>query len=469
MSIELNGFFLPGFRGRTEPRMIGGCRIHMPVLQADDVRLAVDWLLEAAERTLPGYSTDDLAEIFARTAEQWGQPSEQRRRIALAISGLTGLSPAVVEKSIDVEQSNCRRQDLLAALDRDLGDHRCLDQFVSDERLGGLTRAFGPKLTGAVLTSNVPGLSYLSIVRALMVKSPLAAKLSRFEPIFGPAWLQTLAEVEPPLAECVALFCWPGQQPELEGAMLNQAERLMVYGGPETTAHYREAFGPRLRIIEHGHKLGLGLIGREALNDEASAAWLAERVALDTVMFDQRACVSPQMLFIERGSAVSSKRFASMLSQAMSDLAAELPFGSLSLDAKATLAQELNLEHFAAAQTEEKAVFQGTGCVVVHESEPRFKGVLPTRFLRVCPIDHLESVFELLRPHGQALQNVGLAAGRRAPELAEQLAGIGVSRITALGSMHKPSMRWKHDGLAPFADLVRWTDVEMLDLPGGRS
>jgi len=466
MTIELKGFFLPGSSWPSTVYEQEGCRILLPRLSPDGVRQAVDRAMETAADTLPAYSADDLASIFDQTAARWREPSEKRRRISRAIAGLTGLSPEVVEASIEVEQSNCNREDILAAVNRDLGDHRCLDGFVPEDRLGGWTRAIGPKLTGAVLTSNVPGLSYLSIVRALVVKSPLVAKLSRFEPIFGPAWLETLAEVEPRLASCVAMFCWPGSDPELEEAMLEQAEALMVYGGPESIAHYRQAFGRRLRLVEHGHKVGVALIGREALSDERSAEELAQRIALDTAMFDQRACVSPQILFVERGG-LPTRSFAALLHAALNRLAEELPRSATTLDTAAGLAQEINLESFAAAQDPGKEILTGAGGIVVHESEPVFQGVLPLRYLRVCPVEGLDEALEIMAPYATTLQNVGLAAEGRALELAEKLARLGASRIVAPGSMHRPSMRWKHDGLAPFASLVRWTDMEMLDSFGG--
>lgn len=463
MSNVLRGYHLPGFAGRLERIDIGPVLLEVPLLTPDDVRAQVERLARGRE-ILAMYGVDQLAEIFGRAAAFWQRSTETKTTIAAAISALTGLSAPVVEASITVEQGNSATEDILAALDRELGDRRCLDGFVKDARLQGMTRAFGPDAIAAVLTSNVPGLAYLPLVRAMMVKSPLAAKLSSREPVFGPAWVRSVAEIEPPLADCAALFFWSGSNDALEQAMIEPVDSLIVYGGVQSVTHFREVWGAEKHIVVHGHKISLAMVGREALADEESAQKLAARLAMDVIMFDQRACVSPQLCYVETGGAVTTARFAELVGKELDALTKILPAASINLDTAASLGMERNIALFQAAQDDGMHVFAGPSHTVVHESAPTFTGVLPARYLRVCPVTELEDVLELTRGKGEFLQNVGLACSReRAQTLAEKLACAGVSHITTPGSMHKPSMRWKHDGMACFADLVRYTDIEMFD------
>jgi hypothetical protein len=458
----VKGFYIPGYDGGILSVEAGETRILLPRLTPDDVARAVARLMERGLSVLRTYTTDDLASIFGRVADQWLKPSAEKAAVVGAISDLTGLSPRVVEASINVEQGNSGREAILAALNRDLGDYRALDGFVHDADLGGMTRAVGPDLVAAVLTANVPGLSYLPIVRSLMVKSPLAAKLSTGEPVFGPAWIESLAWLEPPLAECAVLFCWAGGNPDLERQLFAPAQVITLYGGPNAVRELRERIGPHKKILVHGHKIGLVLVGKEALDGKESAVELAGRVALDVAMFDQRACIAPQILYAERGGRVGTEEFASMIAASLERLEHELPPGRMSLDTAATLAQERNLALFEAAQNGSRAVHIQGASTVTHEAGAVFLGVLPTRFLRVCSVDRLEEVFPIIEPHGPALQNAGLAvASGRMLSIAEGLARAGVSHITSPGMMHRPTMRWRHDGMAPFGEMVRWTDIEM--------
>ncbi|WP_246325346.1 acyl-CoA reductase [Dissulfurirhabdus thermomarina] len=458
----MKAFHIPGFDGELTHADAGGTRLLFPVLTPDAVRAAVDRVMEAGARHLAGYTTDDLAAVFGRVAETWIRPSPERTALAEAVADVTGLSPAVVERSIEVEQGNSGAGDILAALDRDLGDHRVLDGFRPDPRLRGRARAFGPPLVAAVLTANVPGLSYLPAVRSLMVKAPLAAKLASGEPLFGPAWAASLARVEPPLAECLALFAWKGGAPDLEAALFDKAPVVMLYGGPRALAELRARVGPGKKVLEHGHKVGVVLVGREALSGRPAADVLARAVALDTAMFDQRACIAPQLVFAERGGGVSTEAFAELVAERLADLEAELPPSRPSLDTAATLAQERGLAAFEAAQGEAGVFTRGTA-TVVHLGAAAFEPVLPCRFLRVCAVDDLLDAVALLGQNSPYLQNAGVAVGAdRLPGLAEALARAGVSRICAPGRMHRPSMRWRHDGLASFMELVRWADIEMM-------
>lgn len=461
MTPSYAGYHLPGFTGEVVSRRLAGVEILLPRLTPDQVRRVVDQVVERAHRVVPTYTVDDLAELFARVASHWLTPSPERSALCAAVAAVTGQSQAVVEASIATEQDNCRQEDMLAALDRDLGHRRCLDGFVADARLGNLTRALGPRLAGAVLTANVPGLSYLPMVRSLLVKSPLVAKLSSGEPLFGPAWLARLATLAPDLAQCVALFWWQGANAPLEEAMLERASVVMVYGGPQSVAHYRQTYGPSKQIIVHGHKIGVALVGREALADAASAGELARRLALDVAMYDQRACISPQVAFVERGGGLDTQAFAALVADGLAEQEGLMAQSPLSLDTAASLAQERRQAQFLAAQEAEAAVFIRELATVVHEPQAVFAGVLPVRFLRVCPVDDLAQALELMAPYGEYLQNAGLAVGpERLDTYREALARLGVSRLCDIGRMHKPTMRWKHDGLGPYAAMVRWVDVE---------
>lgn len=77
-------------------------------------------------------------------------------------------------------------------------------------------------------------------------------------------------------------------------------------------------------------------------------------------------------------------------------------------------------------------------------------------------MNNLNEIIDILRPFCTYLQNVGIeASADRIADLAEKLGSIGVSRITRPGIMHRPSIRWKHDGISSFSELVRWTDIEL--------
>lgn len=67
----------------------------------------------------------------------------------------------------------------------------------------------------------------------------------------------------------------------------------------------------------------------------------------------------------------------------------------------------------------------------------------------------------LVAPHRAYLQSAGIAASPATLfRLAEDLASVGVTRITALGRMTAPEAGWHHDGRFSLLDLVTMTEIE---------
>ncbi len=457
----LKGFHLPDYQGEVRKRVVADTEIILPVLTVDDIKRATDKLAESRE-ILQQFSTDDLAEIFGKVADFWQQDSEIKSELCHGIASLTGLSEQVVSHSISIEQGNSSSEDILAAMDRDLGNHKALDSFVFNEQLRDKTRCFGPRMVAGVLTANVPGLSYLPMVRSLMVKSPFIAKLASDEPLFGPAWIESVASVEPKLAQCVALCHWQGGNESLEEALFEPCETVILYGGEQTVQTLRKRIGGHKKIIEHGHKIGVILIGSDSLHDEAGARDLAGRIALDIGVFDQRACIAPQMAYVEQDGKIDVATLCGFIEQALQKLETTLPPSEMSIDTGASLAMERNLARFKSTQHKGFKLFEKGSATLVLDPDQSFQSVLPTRFLRVCPVTSLQDVFPILEPVGTFLQNVGIETDEQTRyELAELLGRLGVSRVTRPGLMHKPSMRWKHDGVSSFSELVCWIDMEM--------
>ncbi len=456
-----NGFYIPEFRGETTTRIVGDTKIILPVLSVDDIKRATDSLIQGQE-ILQQFTTTDLAEIFGMVADFWQTESEIKNNLCHAIANLTGLTKEVVSHSISVEQGNSSTDDILAAMDRDLGNHKALDEFVFDTHLQDKTRCFGPNMVAGVLTANVPGLSYLPMVRSLMVKSPFIAKLASDECLFGPSWIESVARIEPELGKCVALCHWQGGNTALEDTMFAPCETIILYGGEQTIHTLRKRIGGNKKIIEHGHKIGIVLIDKDSLPDETQAKDLARRIGMDLAVFDQRACIAPQIVYIEKGTTVSLQDFCGLLEAFLQSLEQTLPPSTISIDTGASLGMERNLARFKSSQNSGFHLYEKGSATIVIDPDPTFASVLPTRFLRFCPVQSLKEVVPLLEPVGSYLQNVGIETNEQTRyELAEQLGRLGVSRITKPGLMHKPSMRWKHDGVSSFSELVRWIDMEM--------
>ena len=247
----------------------------------------------------------------------------------------TGFSAEAIDRSIDVELANYRADTLTAALHREFSDPRALDTFTSDEQLNGKTLALGPQITLVLLTGNVPGLAALPLIRALLVKSAVIAKVASGEPTFAAQFVRSLSEVRRELAEAIAITYWSREDNVALDGALEQVDAVVAYGGIEACAAIRARLRPHQRYLEHGHKYSLGIVTQRYLAENGLTA-VARKVATDVSTFNQHACIAPQAYLLEQGE-IDSISFASAVAKAMEAYAASCPLGTMSSDDAAAL------------------------------------------------------------------------------------------------------------------------------------
>lgn len=400
-----------------------------------------------------------LDAVAARFCDR-ADPVRLRSRDAVVAS--TGFSPEAVERSFDVELANYRAAALRRLMRRELGCPEAVDGFQHDEALGGKTVAVGPRITLALFTGNVPGLPALSLVRALLVKSAVIAKVASGEPTFAAHFAQALAEEEPVLGAALLITYWDrADHGALRGA-LSQADAVIGYGGEAACAALRAQLLPGQRYIEHGHKLSVGVLSKGYV-EAVGLAEVGQRVARDVSTFNQHACIAPQAYLVE-GSVAEAARVAEAIAQALGADAASCPLGTLDGSAAAGLQLQRTAAAWAAATDPARGLWraQGLDWTVILDRDVSSVSGSGNRVVRVVPLAALDGLSQALAPIARYLQNVGLGVlGEAFLPIAEHLARLGACRVSEPGRMAEPSVIWKHDGEACLARLVRFCDIEM--------
>jgi acyl-CoA reductase-like NAD-dependent aldehyde dehydrogenase len=448
----------------------GGVQIRQPVLTATTLSDVINQLLAAQDQYLVKQTANDLIGIIDAAVERWLKPDDPMRRTAeQALPEITGLSPAMVRLGLTRMLEGYRKESLARILDEELGDRRRLDEFRPRQgEAFRRVRALGPRITTAILAGNIPGLGASELIATLLVKSSCLIKASSDEPLFTALFARTLVEIEPRLAPCLAVLGWPGGKPEsqsIEDVAFGRSELLTSTGSDESVSAVRFAAAGRqpatARFIGYGHRLSLGLIGREALDDLQSAA---RNAAMDVAMFDQQGCLSPHLFYVETGGNHFPRQFAKALAEAMARLEKDLPRGTVDTPTSARLHQIRSVAEIKQADGEEVIVFgseTGTLWTVIYEADPAVVLSPLYRTVRVKPVIDLLHVLPLLEPWRPYLQAAGLmvSESRRLP-LAEALGRAGVNRICPVGRMQQPPAGWPQDGRRFIADRVRWVELE---------
>ncbi|WP_449254498.1 acyl-CoA reductase [Bosea sp. (in: a-proteobacteria)] len=384
-----------------------------------------------------------------------------RRKAEHLLPIVTGYDRETVRLGLTGYLRTFRRPQLLRFLAEDFANPAMLDGFQPAAK-GGLLRAQGPELLLHIWAGNVPALSLWSLICGLLVKAGSIGKLASAEPLTAGWFAGLLAEIDPEIGECLAVVWWKGGDAAAEAPFLQAADTVMAYGGNETLAALRAKLPVTTRFLPHGHRIGFGVVAREAL-DSRKAPALARLAAHDVARYEQQGCYSPQMLFVERGGRVAPAEFAGYLARELAALAHRHPRRALSPGEAAAVAgwrgaQELRGLEGAAELFGEPA---DPWSVVHVEAAEALSPTGLNRTLKLVAVDDLAAVPALVGPYRAFLQTAGVAAApERLLRLAERLAAVGVSRIAPLGRMTAPEPGWHHDGRFSLLDLVTLTEIE---------
>lgn len=419
--------------------------------------------LTRAQRALRATPIATIIAAIDEVSRRWSDRNyELRERAVQSVVQATGFSSEVVQRSFDVELRNYRADSLTRTLRRELGDPTVLDGFVPDRQLDGHTLAIGPKITLVVLSGNVPGLPALSIVRALLVKSAVIAKVASGEPTFAAHFARSLHDALPALGDALAISYWQRAEQAVQTAAFGISDAVIAYGSADACAHVRSQLRSDQRYVEHGHKLSLGLISLDYLR-ELGVEEVARRIAEDVSTFNQHACIAPQAYLIEERQG-SARELGGALACALARYAEHCPLGDLEEAEAAALQLRRAAGAWHAASNPDAEQWRASGLdwtlQLTRELMPL--SAAGNRDLRLVACTDLHEAVAKLAPIGRHLQNVGLGVlSHELFDTASALARIGACRISEPGHMAEPSLIWRHDGEACLARLVRFCDVEM--------
>ncbi len=342
---------------------------------------------------------------------------------------------------------------------REFDDPAVLDGWTPDGRGGRRLRAVGDEVAVHLCSGSVPGVSTTSLVRSLLVKTPVLLKPGAGDRVLAAAFHEALAGEDADLAESAAVLYWPGGDRECLDAAVARARRVVVYGSDQTAAAVRAATPVITPVVIYHHRVSMAVVGTAAIDSpllEDTADALAQAVAT----FDQRGCVSPHRVFV-LGSVETAGRLGDALAVAMTREAGSMPPGPTDADEAGRVQQLRSEVELRIAAGEEVRLWQGDGTswtVVLDPEGGRVRG-LP-RTLVLAPVD-AAGLTEGLASHSGHLQTAGIAGlGEDAEEVVERLVRLGVIRVVPVAEMPFPPAWWHHDGAGPLRALVRWAEWE---------
>ena len=380
-------------------------------LRAASIEHRVSWLAEAAGR---------LCEAASRDRED--------------ISEATGLSAPMVDWAARTTLDTVHANALLG---------------LAEAAHARPNRPMEPlSMLSLVLAGNVFTGCVKAIVVPLLLGVPVLVKASSREAVFPAMLVDALRGADRDLARAIGLVRFEGGDRECERALVENADAVSVYGSDETVAAMAERLGDR-PLFEHGHGVSVAYCGAGSLERRRLDATLRS-LALDICAYDQRGCLSPQLIYVERSPLLGANGFAERLAQALGSMGATLPRGSLPLALGAEQAQWRGVAEV------EGALIRGDGyAVAVRPPEP-VRWSPAYRNVTVAPVRGIDEAVSCMEPIGLALKCVGADPGS-VEELGQRLGRKPGLRAYAcpLGTMQTPALDAPADGRPVWEGLLR--------------
>jgi hypothetical protein len=435
--------------------------VAVPVLTEAQIVALTQRVRSASCSYLKQLTVAQIVDTIDQAIHRLLDPQDPWRRKADSVLPLvTGYDAEMVRLGFTGYLKTFRKPQLQRFLAEDFGNPQLLDGFQPRPK-GGFSKAFGPDVAVHVWAGNVPGLCLWSLISGLLVKAGTVGKVASAEPLLAGWFARLLVEIDPGLADCLAVVWWKGGDTAQETVFFNQADLVLAYGGTAALADVRRQVPVTTRFLPFGHKLSFGLVAASAL-DARKAPRAAQLAAYDVVRYDQQGCYSPHVFYVARGGKISPGEFSRYLAHELSALEKKYPRRTLNLGEAADLAAWRGAEEInGLSPGGPQLAGEGDWTVVYNgDLQPLAPGAL-NRTVRVVAVDQLADVMPLLAPHRAFLQTVGVAAApRELFELAEQLGRAGVTRICALGQMTSPEAGWHHDGRFCLLDMVQMVDID---------
>src|SRR5262249_15288725 len=262
-------------RVRASPRR---ARRTVTIETLDTLRSRIDAAIRARDQ-LRSRPVADTIDALVAAAARW----REDRDVAEGLAASARLSPPVIAAGIDFAEEAIDASTLAGLAEREWGPGA-----TSKPRPGG------PELVAHVLASNVPALALPAIALGCLAGAAVVVKSGRRDSISAPALQPALPPVDPGPPATALPAHWPGGDAPREDDVLARADVVVVTGGPVAL----RALAPRLRraVVEHGPRVSAAVVARRALTDGAA---VAEALALDVAMHDQRGCLSPHAVWVE--------------------------------------------------------------------------------------------------------------------------------------------------------------------------
>lgn len=351
--------------------------------------------------------------------------------------------------------SDAQFRDMVVLFTKESLEYKCAIELCDDEKIvdGKVIRKRYP--LGVLLhiaAGNVEVLPAYSVIEGLLSGNVNILKLPMSDSGLSVKLLYELIKIEPTLADYIYVFDVPSTETETLKKLAVLSDGVVVWGGDAAVKAARSMVDVNTKIISWGHKLSFAYAELDASDEQLQQ--LAQSIC-DT---NQLLCSSCQGIFVNTESREKQKQFAIRFFEILKSVNKRSYPVDYGMKAKSAI--NLYNERLESMSTGNEVLYEGGISVIIRENkELELSYLYRNVWVKRLTVDELRT----LKKHKNYLQTASILTTdpQKRTEISNQLALIGVVRITSPGNMSRTISGEAHDGTYALREYSRIVETEL--------
>lgn len=396
-------------------------------------------------------STRDTIDILDNCAKLWLNRDYSKKHIEV-LSHILNQSEALITYELENSMQMLLKDNLEKTIKEELKDLDILDKWI-ETSYGEVHRQ--PR---GVVFHNISGNAFvvvpMSISMGLLSKNCNLVKVSADEPYFANAFYESLCMIDQGIKERLSVVYFNSECSNIYETIVKSVDCVIHWGGEysgrimgELCAKYNK------HLILHGAKISF-----EVIDEAEDINLLSEGVARDVICWEQKACLSPRIIFVNR--KINTSLFAERIGEQLKKLTLMIPKAYLNPWSSIKMLQDRQYCMIKYGVKEKQDIqvhssYNADYTVILNSRMPDKQDIDKcfNRFVFVCPYSDNNEVLEYANNNlKQYLQTMGYSGENQ--EFLEKMSLLGVSIITRPGEMPMHYPGTSHDGIHNLKEMT---------------
>ncbi|OOM76270.1 acyl-CoA reductase (LuxC) [Clostridium puniceum] len=387
---------------------------------------------------------NDTLELLDKCGRLWLNRDYSRKHIEI-LSHILNQSKELVTYELESTMHALLKENMKTIIEDELGNYDILDKWI-DTNYGKVHRQ--PR---GLMFHNVSGNAFvvipMSMAMGLISKNCNLIKVSGDEPYFAYAFYNSLCEIDPTIKDRLSVMYFNSEKSSIYETIVKNSDCVIHWGGEHSGRVIAELCARyNAHLIMHGAKISF-----EVIDDTENINSTAQEIAKDIVCWEQKACLSPRIVFVN--NKVNTKLLTKAIGEELKRVTEIIPKTYLNPWTSMKIIQDRQycLLKYGIKKNQKVEIYSSYNSdytIIFNDKMPDKEDIdrCFNRFIFVCPYESSDEVYNYVENNlKEYLQTMGYSGNDQ--QFIEKMTLLGVSIVTKPGEMplHRPGT--SHDGI----------------------